>query len=252
MPTTSAAQAIQDFLGGGIGGPTLLRTILGEHHWVVPATEGGAVELVGDAETGSRLALFTSEQRLRAWRQRRVQAAQGLVVETGGPRFFWDATEGVVGVDIDPESQGAVYLHEHQLPQVRRWAQALEVEAIVSGEANPPDAFERLLRYEGYWVLVRRSEQADVPEMALAPDHEGRKLAAVFTAEDTLDRFLEVHGEDTTPPITVDGHTLFQRLQAMPLDGIVFNCAGGPVPPKALAPDFVRVVLQKQQGDQRT
>ena len=64
--------------------------------------------------------------------------------------------------------------------------------------------------------------------IALAPDQQQRALVAIFTAEDTAQRFLQAVG-DRLGKIhmdLIDGEKLFTQLNLLPLEGLVFNCYG--------------------------
>ena len=79
----------------------------------------------------------------------------------------------------------------------------------------------------------------------LAPDPQGRKLAAVFTTPDAADAFIrEVGSSLAAPPVlrVYDGSTLFAYLARLPIDGIVFNCKG-PGLPRVVATPFAQRVL---------
>ena len=83
--------------------------------------------------------------------------------------------------------------------------------------------------------------------MLMAPDTKGRALAAVFTADDAYDAFAPdakaQAGADPVQRLQLSGVALFNILQKLQIDGIVFNCAG-PVTPVAFAAAFTRVVLE--------
>ena len=82
--------------------------------------------------------------------------------------------------------------------------------------------------------------------MALAPDAEGRKLAAAFTAQDALQLFVvarDRHAGLEVISVRLSGKELFSNLaHTEDLDGIVFNPAG-PGQPFALSLEVARAVL---------
>ena len=102
-----------------------------------------------------------------------------------------------------------------------------------------------LRHFDGYRVVSRKV--GDGRQIALAPDPEGRNLAAVFTSHDNALEYLqqvkEILGDDSVMSLT-SGESLFTQLAGMPLDGIVFNCAG-PGVPRAVSLAFATVVLEK-------
>ena len=84
-------------------------------------------------------------------------------------------------------------------------------------------------------------------KMALAPDEggEGRRLAAIFTAEDALQLFVVARESAAGELVSVrlSGFELFEQLaSSAELDGVVFN-ACGPGAPVALAKDVAQLVL---------
>jgi len=82
----------------------------------------------------------------------------------------------------------------------------------------------------------------DEQYVALAPDGRGRKIAAIFTAEDALDQFLENHPKPNRRPVPIAGEALFIAIRKMPLDGMVFNCSG-PVKPRLFPLSFAAEIL---------
>ena len=91
-----------------------------------------------------------------------------------------------------------------------------------------------LREHDGYHLLMRATADGH-SQLVLAPDARGRQLAAVFTAEDCLQAFMDRVLTQVKPlplSLMLSGQELFERLVAMPLQGIVFNCAG-PVQPHA-------------------
>ena len=98
--------------------------------------------------------------------------------------------------------------------------------------------------YEGYRIVLQESGEDDF-QLVLAPDTKNRLLAAVFTAADTLQAFLNDRTElldGNHRSVTVDGKTLFAQLKQIELQGLVFNCSG-PIRPAALASQFLDLVL---------
>ena len=85
--------------------------------------------------------------------------------------------------------------------------------------------------------------------MALAPDYggNGRKLAAVFTAQDALQLFVVSRdnsvGSDDLVSVRLSGRELFEQVATNnDLDGMVIN-ACGPGQPIALTRDAAAAIL---------
>ena len=80
----------------------------------------------------------------------------------------------------------------------------------------------RLRDFDSYWVVQQGAM------LALAPDVQRRRLAAAFTAEDSLQQFVaarDVVGAELIAA-RLSGAELFGRLAEADLDGVVFNPAG--------------------------
>ena len=85
------------------------------------------------------------------------------------------------GVVINPYSVDSVRFAAHRLHHLRETAEGLVLEAILQGELELPDTFARFRRYKGFRVPTRTIE--GTRQIMLAPDGQGRKLAAVFTID---------------------------------------------------------------------
>jgi hypothetical protein len=87
-------------------------------------------------------------------------------------------------------------------------------------------------------------------KLATAPDDTQRRLAAVFTSDEARNEYLNDLPDaiktavNQKVTLSCNGHDLFTRLAAMPLDGIVFNCLG-PERPIAFVPALSNQVLQR-------
>ena len=162
-----------------------------------------------------------------------------------GPALFDAVHAGFAGLRLEPGTPRERRFSRAQFGLLAEWAAAARVTELV----RDPDAFGGALialrRYTG-WRILRR-DGVSGPQLALAPDSQGRKLAAIFTAEDTLRAFLDRNGDTLKAhgflPAQVDGEALFATLdRTAGLDGMVFDCAG-PVAPKAVAMPYAQAVL---------
>jgi hypothetical protein len=130
--------------------------------------------------------------------------------------------------------------------RLRDMAEAVEIEKtlIALRQDTAGDGAVRAVR-EYYYLAVTTIEGRQ--RILLAPDARGRRLAGVFTADDTFDAFgpdaKAQAGDGAIQQIQLDGQRLFTTLQRMQLDGTVFNCAG-PVTPVAFAAGLSQVVLE--------
>ena len=118
--------------------------------------------------------------------------------------------------------------------------------------------FARLRAFGDFFVLCaggvgtatsRGTEREGRLLMALAPDTEGRKLTAAFTAQDALQLFVVARESDPSREaisVRVSGNELFTNLANSPeLDGVVFNPAG-PGQPCALSRQLAMAVLEAE------
>ncbi|HNH47941.1 MAG TPA: hypothetical protein PKY30_12930, partial [Myxococcota bacterium] len=125
----------------------------------------------------------------------------------------------------------------------RRWGRALRVEELLAGRSPAP--LSLLRNFEGWWIVMRELPDGRT-QLSMAPDPKGRRLAALFTAEDCRDAYVKIAGAalgEKPLLLMLTGQQIFERLVALPLDGIVFNCMG-PVSPKAVHPAFAAEVLR--------
>jgi hypothetical protein len=244
MPS-DAATAVQEFIEGAIQSPALLRRLVGFPAWRVP---------VAIDEDGVRPRLFTDaagEAWLRAYTGANAQdesGFQGEFLELSGSalvrmlsnRSDRDAPQ-LAGFDIDPDTATALHYQRAQFPLLQRWADTLDVETTLAGQ-SVDGGFTLLRAYDGWRVVGR--EVGERFQMFMAPDGRGRKLAAVFTAIDAADAFVSAHRLDAESVRVVarTGTAVFTDLDALELDGIVFNCVG-PTRPIAVAHAFAAAVL---------
>ena len=106
---------------------------------------------------------------------------------------------------------------------------------------------EQLLRYQGYCLPLIQSPSGK-RHIALAPDPDGRKLAAIFTAKDSLSAFVQHAGTSLGEELIVDepsGETLLPYLITLPIDGIVFNCYGPPSPKALHKASLERLIAER-------
>lgn len=262
MATLEPRQAIQLFIDEKITGIELARALVSWPTWSVPAQfdedgqPGVSRFVMGDGTRFFRL--FSDREAVDELRAAEGDDAIGPnFIETHGWWAFLQLTDDMQWVDINPRCQPDIHYRQPQFDMLREMARAVQVEGVLrdlsrarsedelahaGGEEDP---LALLREYEGYHIVLQQGGEDDF-QLVLAPDTKGRMLAAVFTASDTLQAFLNERRELTDGShrsVAVDGKTLFTQLKQIELDGIVFNCSG-PIPPSALAPQFLDLVLQ--------
>jgi hypothetical protein len=223
-------EAIQQTLDGTLGGPALLRLFMAHDDWRMPVStdaEGKTHAVYIRDTAGQRFQLlFTDEKGYQDGCATLGAALMGEhYLRTNGCALFADLSDDTDVLSINWNSPPEIFFKKAQTPALRRWAGAVRVEQTLL--APTPD-LSLLKHFDGYYIVLQKMD--DGYALTLAPDAHGRKLAAVFTAEDTLDAFLKDPrgGEFNFEPVTrmMSGEHLFEDLRDMPLDGITFNCSG--------------------------
>jgi hypothetical protein len=167
-------------------------------------------------------------------------------ITTTGWGVFSQLDETLNGVNINPHTALALHYRQPQIPILKNRAKAVEVETAIAAPDRFSDPFGVMKNFSGYRIAL--FEAGGKTQIALAPDPQGRKLAAIFTAEDTLNAFLEylkAAAPQRYPDVRIfplDGSKLFSQLRDLPLDGIVFN-PKGPIPPRAFGAAIIQHIL---------
>jgi hypothetical protein len=238
-------EAIQAWNEGRLDGTGLARALVSWGDWLVPARigpEGPQPAVRHDGE--ERWFPACSDREALEVLGRALGVAPEHWLALDGVPLFVNLDPALSGVDVDPYSPHAVHWKRDQLRSLTEMARAVEVERVLAA-VEVPDAFRKLREYEG-WSVILRVGPAGGSELVLAPDRQDRRLAAVFTAPDTLrafqeDRAVELGSAHVVVPMR--GSDLFAWLADQELDGIAFDCAG-PIPARAVRIDFARVVLE--------
>ena len=203
---------------------------------------GAAVDVFCAAEVADALAPGES---LRQWNGLHLTAA--VLPETAKLRLFFDS-------QAEP-----LMLSESEVAHFRSFLQVTVVEQVLArlqaGEPMQIDApFARLRDFGGFLTVCAGGhgvpEGATPLKMALAPDagDEGRRLAAVFTAEDALQLFVvardaNARDSDGLVSVRLSGAELFEQIATNgELEGMVFN-PFGPTAPVALAREAAQDIL---------
>ncbi len=208
----------------------LLRTLVEHGTWRVPAeTSEGQHRLLVQERAGERwLQIFTDGEALEQHLQAIGHAEDLAWIETTGEWLLSNLADDLTGLAINPTlPDGIRFLSEH-FPSLRSWGRALAVEAALI-ERRDDEATVSLLTESAFLIAFIPSDSGGAPQIALAPDPQGRQLAAIFTAPDTARIFTEAAGRALGRKLTlqsVPGGELFANLGRMPLDGLVFNCLG--------------------------
>ncbi len=240
-------QAMQATLDGSRSGHALLRLFLDHAGWHVPAArdEDGQIALLRLKDGAGQRYLFLCTDRQAYADCLATVGAEALgahFITTAGDALFANLPDEVDVIRVNAYSPPELRYRGDQIPALRQWARAVKVERTL---ATPQPDLGLVKRFDAFYVVLQRLE-GEGRALTLAPDKRGRKLAAVFTAPDALDAFLRDQGDGGLKfePVTVKtpGHILFDDLQHLPIDGIVFNCAG-PVAPRLFVAGFAKAVM---------
>lgn len=255
------SEYIQRWRNKEISGTQLVRLLVSYPQWILPVSESAAAEMIDtnaasrlqyncDAQGVNRLMMFSSPESFTAYRQKSGQQNRGQhFLTTTGVWVFGMPLEGIDEIWIDPLTADGILYSKAQFELLRKMAAAVEVEQALAAlrQGTAPDAAVKVVKnYSSYWAPV--GIQGENMRLMLAPDDQGRKLAALFTSEETLAAFLPQVRAFVAPEQVVErifkGEDLFSILMKMPIDGMVFNCGGGPVSPVAFAKGFAQIVSE--------
>ncbi|MCB9594853.1 MAG: hypothetical protein H6719_19180 [Sandaracinaceae bacterium] len=237
MADASIRSSLTAHRGGTLSLPGLLRAAASHPSWLVPRDAGGAPTRIAGSAGEPWVCVFGDREAAAAYEaSRQVTFGDALLPMTGAALVEALADPSLsLGLDIGSPHEKALFPAD--LGVLREMATALEVEAFLGGHSNREDGFALLRGYPGFLIC------AEGAGVMMAPDNQGRRLAAVFTAPDCFDAFRERHAGQPIPAATrVTGQELFTRLRDAPIQGLVFNCAG-PVKPKAVAAAFSGIAL---------
>ena len=221
----------------------LLRKLIDSEEWFIPAAEH-------EGTLQPNLVRHNNALFLSAYTAKETIPAELTTIQKDGIWLFSNLKEPISSLVVDPQSPHALQFPSTRFASLQKWAKAIEIEKVLEKENFNTQDFETLLLYPGFCVPIVQSESGKT-HITLAPDSKGRKLAAIFTAEDCLSAFMQHVGDSLGDKIIVDesqGAELFHYLCTLPLEGLVFNCYG-PATPKALNISILEELLRRRQHD---
>jgi hypothetical protein len=241
-----------------VTGLGLMRGLVSYGDWEVPISAKATAEALADntapslqlsTSKGGKLCLmlFSSADAYKLYRQANAIATEQHFLKTNGTWLFRLPMNEVDQIWIDALTPYDVFYGKEHFVRLAEMAEAVAVEAALAGlrRGDAPDgALQRVKTYANYYVAVTIEDGK--PALSMAPDDKGRRLAAVFTADDTFDAFAAEEGNRQVgkkiEQVQMSGGTLFDTLRRATLDGFVFNCAG-PIAPVAFAQAVAGIVL---------
>lgn len=224
-----------------IGYRELLRGLIAHNSWIIPATKQ-------DGQYHPNLFQHNGQTFLTVYSHSSFVPKTMESITVDGVWLFSELPPNIHSLIIDAQSEHALQFTAEKFPELRNWSQAIQFEKAIDIPQLDAPILENILQYEGYCVPLIESE-GGTQHIALAPDQEGRKLAAVFTAEDCLSIFIQHAGSSLGKKVRIDQHkgeTLIPYLLSLPIDGIVLNCYGPP-PPKALDKNALLQILSVRE-----
>lgn len=240
--------AILNYNDGEVDAASLLRVLVSHYEWCIPGRREGdeVAPLIAVAGEDRWLQIFSDIETYQDYLGRMGDPPDSDYILMPGPAVFASLGNNLTGLNINPDSEASVHYASHQFENLRQWGLAIEVERILAGESTYTKPFHLLRAFDGY-RLVFSADENNAQRLALVPDLNGRALAAVFTADDSVRCFTEdakhVLGEN--PLISqIDGVSLFTQLKQLPIAGMVFNCSG-PGAAHAVELEFAEVVLNQ-------
>jgi len=227
--------SIQDlayaFKDGELSSDVLMRAIMGHGSWMFRAgLEGGSAFALLRAPSGGQiLEVFSDRHALERF------GGAYSDNDASGASFTWDSLPGyklfarlpvgeVDRVNVDQGSPYTFHFTRDQLAPLMRWAHIVATEFALADPRSVGDATRVLAKHPAYYLVLEASDDAHA--IVLAPDTEGRALAAIFTAPDRAEEFVAAVGEHASGELTAVQYTpkdLLAVLRTMQLDGLVFN-----------------------------
>ena len=245
MSTTDIVSAMTAYKQQTVAPGAFYRQMVHYEGWHVPSktlADGSVGLWMFPGSTGEWwVCAFSSRQVMDSYAQvNGLQIGESFFVTKGGS-LLRNLPGGARGLGLDLASHHGVAIFARDLPLLQELGQAVLVEEILAGTSQRANQHELLREYAGYRVFWQGQQPL------LAPDPQGRRLVAVFTAEDTFEAFRAQQNAWNTPHTKLDGGSLFGQLRAAPVDGVVFNCAG-PIAPSAVGSGFASSVMQSAEG----
>ena len=233
---------IEAYFHERIGYHTLIRALITHKMWIIPAQKR-------DDELHPSLFQHEGRTLLTAYSAKEHAPAHLETLMVDGLWLFDQLPDVIDALIIDPQSSHALQLPKKQFIEIKQWRDAVHIEQQLAQPTFDANILEQLLRYKGYCLPLIQSPSGK-RHIALAPDSDGRKLAAIFTAKDCLSAFVQHAGTSLGEEIIVDepsGDIMLPYLITLPIEGIVFNCYGPPTP-KALHKDSLERLLAKRES----
>ena len=139
---------IAEHQDGKLAPLALSRALIQYTKWQIPAdlSEGGPTPLLGQADEGPWLHLFSSKEAQLAFEKETGQGIE-FTLEMSGLFVFSQLQDQLAGININPHSETAIHFKAHQLTALKVMAEGLILDEVLHGRLELPDAFDRFKRY---------------------------------------------------------------------------------------------------------
>ena len=242
--------AVDQFFQHTLTGAQLMRGLASHRGWIVPAVfdtaNGGDPTFIKIRFGGTdcHFFMFSDKQAYLDCRAKIGDEAMGAyTIDNIYGYNAWEVLDDAVDfVNINPYSPNEIHYTREQVPALRDWGKILRVEQAIETILATDKGYDIIKAYQSYYIGMIREDGGEY--LALAPDGKGRRLAALFTADDAAEAYLDQEKKDTVQMRIIDGPNLFDGLSRMSLDGLVFNCCG-PTLPHAFAQAFAGEVARR-------
>lgn len=251
--------AIEQWQKKEIDGTALMRRIMAWKHWSIAISESAAIEMLAtnkapgimynrDENGVGRVFIYSDSAAYAIFCKAAGVTEEQHFLSTSGDWIFRLELDGIAEIVIDPFTPTEIVYATEHFARLQEMAKAVKVEEALANLRFQPETADEMIPivrdYANYILPVHRVDGGMV--LAMAPDSQGRDLAAVFTSTEAYDAFepawKEGYPDKDLLLFNLSGAALFAQLVQMNLDGIVFNCKG-PVRPIAFAVGIAQLIL---------
>lgn len=242
-------QALRDIEAKRIDGDLFLRSIMHHASWLVSGRkeeDGGTSLGVLQTDKGRILEVYSDREALLSMEQTHGDAFTGTILELEGHELFMQLEDIEIDrVNLNPGSEPKISYQHGQISLLSAWARQVRVELALLEPERVHDPFGALANYDNYHLVYDTS--GTNASIVLAPDAHGRALAAIFTSWDTADAFCKVmqeRAEDTLEAIRIPADQVFDIVQKLSVQGMVFN-PWSLLPARALHADALAQIIPR-------
>jgi hypothetical protein len=213
------------------------RALVSFDNWIVAAKEqdGQIFPALNQGPDGHWLLVFSSSTAFKNYLKSQNLPEDFPYMTLQGRWLFSSADEKIQGIALDFQSPHALPIAQDKFLYLNQWSETLAIEDILVGlqSQGKKEHFKAVQQFPRFYLPI--TKQDGKSQIVLTPDSENRSLAAIFTAQDAGELFIEEAESGLKEEVVLEectGQNLFSSLQNLMLDGLVFNPAG-PIQPQA-------------------